>query len=263
MTRHHDLDITLRLLDPAEPEVDAHSPRATADLERILASTSAVLQARPRRHKTARRLALVGAAAAAVASAAVVLPSLTGGDQAFATWTPTPRGLSPADRTAAATRCRAAQQDGPGSEYGEDLRDADPVIVERRGAWTTVVLAGHNGFSALCITDESTRWFRDWFGSVGTPSDFTTPGPRALIATDLGTGTNGAGDLSLAAGAAGTDVAAVVFASRTHGDVAATVSRGRFALWLPGDELIDAATTGIEVEVSYLDGTKGTSLLHL
>jgi hypothetical protein len=73
-----------------------------------------------------------------------------------------------------------------------------------------------------------------------------------------------AGEISLAAGHAGADVVGVVYRSQTHGDVTATVSHGRFALWLPGDELEDAnAGEGVEVEVTYGDGSTGTSRLKL
>lgn len=72
-----------------------------------------------------------------------------------------------------------------------------------------------------------------------------------------------AGDLSMAAGEAGSDVVEIVYRSRTRGDVAATVSKGHFALWLPGDELRDLSSTGVEVEVTYRDGSTGTTLLTL
>jgi hypothetical protein len=100
-------------------------------------------------------------------------------------------------------------------------------------------------------------------GSVGAPTDYAAPGPRALTATDLGAGTMSAGDISLAAGTSGSDVVGVVYLSRTHGDVFATVSRGRSALWLPGGELKDYSSNGVEVEVTYRDGRTGTSRLNL
>ena len=55
----------------------------------------------------------------------------------------------------------------------------------------------------MCITDESTLLFDDWIGSIGTPSGYAEPKSRQLIATDLGTGVLDAGELSLAAGQAG------------------------------------------------------------
>jgi hypothetical protein len=95
-----------------------------------------------------------------------------------------------------------------------------------------VAPTGADGFSAMCITDDSAHLFANaMIGSIGTPTDFAAPAPYQLVATDLGAGTMGAGDVSLAAGAAGSEVVNVVYRSREHGDVAATVDQGRFALW--------------------------------
>lgn len=256
-----DFTSTLRSLDPADRDVDPSSARARTDLARILSTD--LPDKPPKSSRTVWRLALAGAMAAAAAATVVALPSITGGDRAYATWTPNPQSTSQEAQVDAAAECREAQEDGPGTEYANELSGADAVIVERRGVWTTVVLADQTGFAAMCITDSSTGLFEDWFGSIGTPSDHTTPGPRELFATDLGTGGIDAGDLSLAAGTAGQEVAKVVYRSRDHGEVAATVSRGRFALWLPGNELENAATKGVQVEVTYTDGSTGTIQLRL
>jgi hypothetical protein len=267
MTRITDMLATLRTLDPADPDVDPHNPRARAELERILTidpgqhPDHTPVKARSRR---GIRLAVAASATAITAGAAfVVLPSLTNGDRAFASWTATPTGLSAQAAADAAADCRDAQLDGFGAEYGHDLRLADVAIAERRGEWTLVTLAGSEGFSALCITDESTPLFRDWFGSIGTPADYTTPDPPDVVATDLGTGQADAGELSVAAGYVGSDVTAVVYRSASHGEVAATVSGGQFALWLPGDELKDASRVGVDVQATYRDGSTATVRLDL
>lgn len=274
MTRTHLIAAALRSLDPADQDVDPSSVRARSDLHAILATDPApdprqlpwppaTGVGRPRGPaRTTRRLALVAAMAAAVTAAMVALPSLTGGDQAFATWTAVPAGMSAQHRAEAAAGCRESQEDGPGSEYAADLDGAELVIAERRGVWTTVVLAGTDGFSATCITDDSANLFADgMIGSMGTPAGYAAPAPREMFATDLGTGTMDAGDISLAAGRAGSDVVGVVYRSRAHGDVTATVNQGHFALWFPGDELMDAASNGVEVEVTYRDGTTDTRRL--
>jgi hypothetical protein len=148
--------------------------------------------------------------------------------------------------------------------YADEVGSAKVAIAERRGVWTTVVLAGDDGFSALCITDDAVNLFgKAVMGSVGKSPVSAAPGPREVTATALGTGTMSAGDLSLAAGTAGADVVGVIYKSRTREDVKATVSLGHFALWLPGDELRNASSDGVEVEVTYQDGTKGTSRLTL
>lgn len=264
----NDVDMTREMLrgsDPVPVEVaigTAGDHIATATLTRILAvpRNQAGSGLRPRR----RRVALAGGMLAAVTAGLVVLPSLTGGDQAFASWTPAPHGMSAQESSEAAASCRQMQEDGAGAKYVNELSSAVPAVAERRGVWTTVVLAGTDGFSAMCITDDSTHLFaKDMIGSVGTPTDYAAPAPRALTTTDLGVGTMNVGDISLAAGTAGSDIVGVVYHSRTHGGVSATVSRGRFALWLPGNELKNASSNGVEVEVTYRDGRTGTSRLTL
>ena len=201
---------------------------------------------------------------AGLAGGVVAVPALTGGDRAFASWRAVPQGLSAAQRADAAESCRDSQLGGDDGTYAASLGSAEPVVAERRGSWTTVVLAGPDGFSALCISDDSAGLFADgMIGSVGTGAG-AAPGPREVLATDLGSGTMSAGDLSLAAGLAGPDVVGVTYRSVAHGEVVATVSGGRFALWMPGDELRDAsATDGVEVELTYRDGSTGTSRLAL
>lgn len=260
-----DLTTTLRALDPADRAVDPAGPRARAGLEAILATNpSAAPAARAPRRPTVRRVAIVGASVAAATAAFVVLPPLAGGDAAFATWTTAPSGLSLQEQADAAESCRTQQRDGAGRDLRAELDAAVPAIAERRGVWTTVVLAGDDGFAALCIADGSARLFADaMVGSVGTPDGFAPPDPRDVVATDLGSGTMSAGDLSLAAGVAGADVVGVTYRSAEHGDVAATVGGGRFALWFPGDELTDASDAGVEVTVTYRDGTTATVRLTL
>jgi hypothetical protein len=249
-----DMFTTLRTLDPADADLDPHSPRARADLERILAVDR--LPVRPR-----RRLRLAVAAATVVTATAgfFVVSSLTTGDTAFATWTAAPTGLSAEAAAEAGSWCR--DQDDMG--YQDELKHADVVIAERRGEWTLVTLAGAKGFAALCITDDSAVLSPSWFGSIGTPANYRAPGPRAVVATDLGTGSIGSRGLSLAAGYAGSDVTGVTYDSVSHGQVVATVAGGRFALWLPGDELEEANHFGVKVQVTYRDGSTATVELSL
>lgn len=276
MTGNRDITTVLRTLDPASGPADPTSPRARNNLQRILDAdpsldhlrqpelSSSGRRSRPAKTtRTGRRVALAGGVLA-VTAGVVALPAVTGGDQAFASWTRVPQEISASERADTAASCRQHHQDGAGAGYADQLDNAQPAIVDRRGVWTTVVLAGTRGFSAMCVTDDSSHLFaKDVIGSVGTPTGYLPPGPRDLIATDLGTGTMNAGDISLAAGTAGPDVIEVVYHSRTHGNVDATVSGGHFALWFPGDELLDASSHGVEVEVTYRDGSTNTSRLAL
>lgn len=266
MTRFHDVDHVLRSLDPA----DAHplrvdTPRARADFSRIV-DTHPLRPAPPRvqRPRLERRFAVVGGLVAAATAAAIVLPSLMqSGDRAFASWTAAPISLVGAqDQSEAADACRDAQRD-TGGMYADDLSRADIAIAERRGVWTTVVLGGTDGFSALCITDDSTSLFgKGMIGSIGMAADPTSLGAREVKALSLGTGTMSAGDISMAAGIVGSEVTGVTYTSPARGEVIATVARGHFALWLPGDELRDAGN-GLDVTVTYTDGSTGTHRLSL
>lgn len=275
MTRHRDVDTLLRSLDAADHNGAAGSPRARADLHRILSTDPAPA---PRQHRTpasaagrgrtpgkpARRIAVLGGLAAAVTAGLVVLPALSGGDPAFATWTAAPAGMSAQDSAAAVADCRESKKQVGDGMYAGDVGSAAVAIAERRGVWTTVVLTGQDGFSALCITDNAMNLFgRGMIGSVGKPAGYIGPGARELTALALGTGTMSAGDISMAAGTAGADIVGVSYKSRTREDVTATVSHGHFALWLPGDELRSASSDGVEVQVTYRDGSTGTSRLRL
>jgi hypothetical protein len=260
MTSNEDLH-TLKTLDPAGGPVDVHGPRAQADLRRILATDPAPRTRSPRTRRI-RRLVLASGVAAALASAAVFLPSAFGGDPAFATWTGTPAAMSAPDRAEAAAACRDQQESGS-PEYGDELSTATTAISERRGDWTLVTLAGPDGFSALCITDDGRPFFRDYFGSIGSTPPADRPGPRGLAATDLGTGAANGNQLSVAAGFAGSDVTDVRYVSTRRGEVRATVSGGQFALWLPGNELESAGRNGVPLQVTYRDGSTATITVSL
>lgn len=259
-----DLIPTLRQLDRADRAIDPDSPRARADLARILSTERELTSpSAPRPRRTTRRILIAAAAVAVVTAGVVALPSVVGGDQAFATWTPVARGLSPAERTDAVDSCRTSQLDGPGKEYADQVKGADGSIVEGRGVWTSVLLTGDDGFSALCVTDSSRRLFDDWIGSIGAAPASSSAGSRQISATDLGTGSMGAGDISLAAGVVGSEVTGVTYTSPDGVKVRATVANEHFLFWLPGDALMDAASDGVEVTLTYRDGTTGRAELRL
>jgi hypothetical protein len=252
----------LRTLDPAGDDGDAHGPRARADLARILATEPRPAPS-PRRRKVVLRVTTAAAAAAAVVAGVILVPSLTGGDQAFATWTGTPSAPSTGEATDLADACRDSQRDGAGSGFGTKLDRAATAVAERRGAWSLVLLVGDGGFSAMCITDESTPLFKSSIGHIGTPSDHQAPDPREATAHSLGTGMIDGEELSVAAGAVGADVTGLTYASAEHGAVAATVAHGHFAFWLPGGELEDASRDGVAVTATYRDGTTATITIGL
>lgn len=278
----------LRTLDPADRHIDPLGSRAAADLEAILA-TGHGMTAGPgtglgsgpgtntgpgrggsaggargtrRRRRTSRfsmrppvrRAALVGAAAAVLAGAIVAVPTLLpDGDQGFTSWAAVPEPLPAPERPGAAEDCREGYRDGPG-DYSAYLDEARVAVAERRGDWITVVLSGSDGFTATCITDASASLFsRGMIGSIGASAEMPG-GARDLWPVSMGLGVVSNEELSMIIGYSGADVTGVTYSSPDHGEVTATVSDERFALWMPGDELRDAHRDGVEVEVTYADG---------
>lgn len=287
MTSDPHLDTLLRSLDPADPAASADSVRARADLQRILADDPApnpsadpagpprcAAASMPARRSTRRapgkrgirRSAAVLGAVAAVTVGVLALPMLQDADPAYASWTPEPAGMGTGEQEEAGARCRADSLDTGDGMYRSQLESADVAVAERRGIWTTVVLTGGAGFSAVCITDGQPGLFGlgngGRIGAIGTLRESDRPGPRDLRPITLGTGTMGPGSVSVAAGPAGTDIAAVVYDSPVHGRVEATVNAGQFALWMPGDELRNASSEGMPVQVTYRDGTVERQVLR-
>lgn len=256
MMRDEQIDTLLRSLDPADSGPSWHTPRARADLERILAAdpaTGEVQNVHPLRRRKVRRGVLIGAAAA-VTAGLVALPAISGGDPAYATWTAVPTTLSPAASAKAGDDCRSYDRN-----TAEDSAQAEVAIAERRGAWTTVILTGDDGWSAMCVSDDS--MFGGSFGYSGGPGGSPTPEPRDLLPQGMGTGTTQAGSLSMVAGAAGSEVVGVSYLSQTEGEVIGSVAKGQFVLWFPGDELQNYDTDhdgeGMELLVTYADGSSG------
>jgi hypothetical protein len=146
--------------------------------------------------------------------------------------------------------------------YSTELSAAEVAIAERRGAWVTVVLAGPEGFEASCTTDATAPWFdKGSFGSVGKSTNAAALPARGIDVSQLGTGTSSDKALSLASGRVGAEVAAITYTNSANEEVIATVAKGHFAFWLPGNDLENASDEGVPVEVTYTDGSTDTQLL--
>ncbi|ADB35609.1 hypothetical protein Kfla_6617 [Kribbella flavida DSM 17836] len=263
MTRVNELDL-LKTLDPAVGDIDPRGLRARADLERILATDTTPPGVGPRRNRRfAPRLALATGLVAATAAAAIALPSVFGGDKAFATWTAAPAAMSEQDSASASAACRTKSAEySPG--HREELATATTALSERRGTWTLVLLAGRNAFAALCINDGSKPSFQSFHGSIGSTLRADRPARREIHPTTFGAGSIDGEFLSVAVGVAGADVTGITYTSPSRGKVTATVSKGQFALWLPGNDFEHAAPRrGVPIQLTYRDGSTTATTLRL
>lgn len=273
MNSNQKIAALLRSMDAAEQTAAPALNRSQNDLEQILRSHPApagrgtgraedkTSTSRPNRRR--RRTLALGAVAFAVTAGFLIVPALSGGDPAFATWTAAPGELVGAERDSAVSDCIRSSQGVGGGMYANDLEVAKVAIAEKRGAWTTVVLAGSGGFEATCTTDSTAPWFKKGsFGSVGKPGNGKEPTGRDIRTTQLGTGVISNNPLSMASGQVGPDVVAMSYTSRVGERITATVSKGQFAFWLPGGELPNSGED-VPVDVTYTDNTTEIRYLSL
>jgi hypothetical protein len=271
MKSDQNLDTLLRSLDPAGQSSAPDPSRAAKDLTRILRSSIPatpnnrlrVSNAAKRKTNRRRRAVTLGGLAAAATAALLVMPAISGeGDPAFATWTAVPGTLIGSERDNAVSDCRRSTQRVGGGMYSVEHSAAEVAIAERRGAWVTVVLSGPDGFEATCTTDATAPLFdKGSFGSVGKPNTVAALPARGIAPTQLGTGTIADKPISLASGRVGADVAAITYTSASKEDVTATVAKGHFAFWLPGNDLQNAADEGVPVKVTYKNGSTERQVL--
>lgn len=175
-----DITQALRDLDAAPPVTDAQRRRGDALFERTVATSPEHAPVR-RRRRIVWRVAAVAVAASVVAFGSAVLVSSTGGAaDAFATYTPTPTPLTPAETKALDDVChpklerwaKSDQDDYPrsvrdskeiaeetGREYSPppppiSADDAILALAERRGDIVVLAYAGKTqGFSIPCMAN--------------------------------------------------------------------------------------------------------------
>jgi hypothetical protein len=277
MTRRTDtvrLDEALAQLDPAGPRTAAPDRGTPVELlARIVATdhtaTPVVPADRsPAGRRRAPRLALAGGVTAAVAGLVLTVPLVTGGEEAFAGWSPVPVELTGAERDAAVTACTALQ-----AEDGELAADpgaaADPLVVEARGGWTYVLYrvgtAGGGSLEGSClmpdeVLDDPEPGTGGFFGSLGPAAD-SGAAPRrgdAVVEDASGLGEVDDGVFGYASGRVGADVARVVVTLADGREVEASVEAGRWAAWWPAgdDGARDPSVTGAWTPRGVLrDGT--------
>ncbi len=272
MIRREDLPTTraLQSLDVAEPELDeTQRRRATATLERILASDphapSPGTTPGQTRRRTQRRLLAGGLAAAA----AVGVPIIFSGGGAFASWSPIPVELTGAARTAAVDACLVVQgTDAEELAFDPDA-DASVLVAEARGGWSYVVFTvtgrSDRKLQGSCLLpDDLVADPRPgeggFFGSLGGAEESAGPEPQRdeVHVDESGLGAVDDEAFVYAEGRVGTDVARIEVTTPGGRTVEASIDHGRWAVWWPaGDsspnnpELSEAPT----YEVTLRDGT--------
>lgn len=265
----HDLDHDFRTLDPAGPAGPATnglSDRALEDLHRILAAprhgqpVGTPVRPRSPRQTWTRRLV---PAALLLGGAAVLLPSLGGGDPAFATWTARPAALPADDIPGLAAECT--------SQWEEPVaNDLQLKLAEQRGEWRYAVLATPDGTFVDCMLAEQSGIFgQERTAGAGRaefrPTDAPTGGDiEALVYGGQRQGYEPMAYVAVS-GRAGPDVTTVRAHTPTRGDVNASVQNGFWAAWWPvqladGEDLdltgltLTVTTTGGDTtELTYPD----------
>ena len=263
---------TLHRLDAADRELSpSQRDRSSATLERILASDphAAAGTGAPRRTPRARpRLLLVAGAVAAAVTAVVVVPTVTGGSEAFASWSPTPVALDGAERAAALDACLVLQSNG-GDELALDPgAGASALIAEARGGWNYVVFTavGTSGreLQGSCLVPDALvadprPGEGGFFGGLGPAEDTAGPQARNVVREDSYlAGAIEDDAFVLAEGRAGVDVVGVEVTTPGGQHVDASLDNGRWAVWWPaGDDSIDnpELTGAPTYEVTLRDGT--------
>jgi hypothetical protein len=276
MTTHDDSSTTRDLLDldAADRELSRHQrSRAAVTLERILATdpetpAPTVTPTRAARRRP-RLLLLAGGVVAAVTAAVVVAPVVTGGTEAFASWSATPVELEGAERTAALEACLVLQSDDGGGSTVDPDAPGSALLAEARGGWTYVVfeVAGSSGreLQGSCLAPEDLMadprpGVGGFFGSLGGAEEAAGPQSAHDVARQDTSGSGSVDDATFvyAEGRAGADVVSIEVTTPAGVHVDASLENGRWAAWWPvGDdsgrspEMREAPT----YEVTLRDGT--------
>lgn len=192
-------------------------------------------RARPAR-RVALRLGIAVSLAAASVAGITLWPHPTGSwvPAAYAGWRAAPEPVAPGEAQALADTCLAqVTEPGPDGQYpGPSVAGLGPVMAERRGDWTFVLLAasggaGHTGTVLSCLLSSDGR------GGISVHGGSTTDLPvldeiAPLVA-------EGGGERADVWGLTGDNVARVTATLRNGTVVEATVSDGYFAAWWPSD----------------------------
>jgi hypothetical protein len=223
----------------------ATSPAAQQLLTRILETPHVAPDHRPSQAAvTRRRWAVTGGIAAALTTVGVVLPAVTDDSgAAFASWTPTPAAVPPADAAAWRAECLAAGTDPRGP--------VTAALSERRGEFTFALLVTARAVGTCLRLDPPTtgqeeRGVISW----GPGGDLPAPAPGSATVRAGTTFRSDAGEFTSAYGRVGEQVVAVELTPDGGRPVTATLADGYFTAWWPG-----RAEEPVTVTLTRRDGT--------
>lgn len=252
--------VELDAAPPAQSE-GSLSGKALLDLERIVgADLDVTPTASERASARWRRTGWLASAAGLVSVTALLVPIFGEDDSAIASWTARPTGIPLKDAAAPVQQCRDWMGDvGPG--IGE-MAGFGPVLAERRGDWSYVVLTDQRTLVS-CVMAENQDSTGEVIGGMGAlrPRDVSPMASGQLTGLALDAQSDDDGNFTFDLyGRVGADVESVVVHTHDGQDVFATVSDGYWGAWWPaqGTEAAMLDYSGLSITYTTADGTSRT-----
>lgn len=219
--KSRDLRASLRTLDAAVPPTFEQYERAAAVLDRIVATPQ------PRSRRPRKKWILVPVAALVLAAGLVAVPWGEDDGRAYATWTPIPVALTPAEIDLVGKACRKELR-------GDAITDrANLALAERRGEYVAMLYRIDNPDTvATCRAHNlpGTDDVDDVNAGVAGGSGPRRPAPAGRFQDGA---LSDDGEVSITEGTVGPDVTGLtVHAGKLT--VQASVSNGRWVAWWPG-----------------------------
>lgn len=221
----------VRGLDPAagSPEIDSDAMLARIRSRARGARPGDVAHLVPRaRSRPARRIAMGAAALSAITAIALVLTLVQGGPQAYASWVAQPTLVS-ADTAGA--MC-------PAEDPGPPPIPLEPVLAERRGEYTFVVLAGENVFWECLISTAGDELYIAAQGAESASPDALELGAAPTLVLNPGepwAPQDGEGPVTTVMGLASDGVTGVRVTTTDGVSAEAAVVDGWWSVWFPGE----------------------------
>lgn len=248
----------VKALDPARQEPLAGPDQTDQTLQWVLTQPRESSGPVPSRSRSLRPVAAMAATAAVALGAGIVALWPSSGESAFASWVPVPLELDRAAVAASAAHC-GEEITVPVGEGDPQFTSVaiDPVVAEKRGDHTFVLLEGENTYLECIVTETRGAGVEVMMigahGPLGDHGPEIAPSPQdSTSITVLAPGKEPWGDLddeagegavTSAYGLAGPDVEAIEVTTSDGTRAQATVDNGWWAVWFPGHHPLDPIIT--------------------